>query len=65
MTDQMTGTLIAFAILIGFFAVVLAVLLGFVDVKEPSIAKLVGMVFGYLTALLNPVVFRYFGPAKE
>ena len=61
MTDDMTRTIIAFAIVIGFFAVVLVVLLGFVDVTDPTLAKLIGMMFGYLTALLNPVVFRYFG----
>jgi hypothetical protein len=54
------STIIAVLVLIGFFAIVLIVLIGFVDIGNPEIAKLVGVIVGYLTALLNPIVMSYF-----
>lgn len=57
----MTGqTTIAITIIVGFFAVVLIVLMGFVDIGNAETAKLVGVIIGYLTALLNPVIMSYF-----
>lgn len=60
-TDQLTTTIIALAVVAGFFGLVLTVLLGFVDVTEPTLAKLVGMMFGYVAAVLNPIIYKYFG----
>lgn len=60
MNDQLTAAIIAFVFIAGFFVLMLVILIGFVDVTEPSIAKLVGALFGYLTALLNPIIVRYF-----
>jgi hypothetical protein len=55
-----TRLIIALLIIIGFFGVVTFVLLGFVDVQSTEIAKLVGLIVGYLVALLNPIILRYF-----
>lgn len=60
MNDQTTAAIIAFVFIAGFFVLMLVILIGFVDVTEPSIAKLTGALFGYLTALLNPIILRYF-----
>jgi hypothetical protein len=60
----MTEDIIRFAIVIivfgGFIGFMLIVLLGFVNVESPELAKLVGAIFGYLTGLLSPIVARYF-----
>lgn len=59
---------IALIIIVGFFAVVAVVLLGFVDIQSTEIAKLVGLIVGYLVALMNPIILRYFEvpiPPKE
>jgi hypothetical protein len=61
--DDITRSIVAVLIIVGFFAVVMVALLGFVDIREPSIAKLVGMLAGYFTAMLNPIIVRYFGSA--
>ena len=61
MNDATTRLIIALAVVAVFIVVVLVVLLGLVDVADPTIAKLVGAVFGYVTAMLNPIIYRYFG----
>lgn len=61
--DDLTRSAVAVLIIAGFFAVVVIILVGLVDVREPTIAKLVGLIFGYLTAMLNPIIVRYFGNA--
>lgn len=60
MTEELTRTVIAVLIIAGFFALVAVVLLGFVDVASPEIAKLVGLLVGYVVAMLNPIILRYF-----
>lgn len=66
MTDQKVRGIIALSVIGGFFAIVMTVLLGFVYVADPTIAKIVGMLMGYITALLNPIIMRYFKePMKE
>jgi hypothetical protein len=59
-TEELTRTVIAVLIIAGFFALVAVVLLGFVDVASPEIAKLVGLLVGYVVAMLNPIILRYF-----
>ena len=61
MSEEHTRLVIAVLMVACFVTVVVVVLLGLVDVTEPTIAKLVGAVFGYITAMLNPIIFRYFG----
>lgn len=60
MNDSLVASIIAILVIVGFFGIVAVVLIGFVDITSPEIAKLVGMLFGYLTALLNPIILRYF-----
>ena len=64
-----TRLAIALIIIVGFFAIVAVVLLGFVPIENPEISKLAGMVVGYLVGLMNPIILRYFEtpvpPAKE
>lgn len=52
--------IIAIIVTLGFFAVVLIVLLGFVEIENAEMAKLVGVIVGYLTGLLQPVIMSYF-----
>lgn len=60
MTDDTTRAALAVLVITGFFGLVAIILLGFVDVASPEIAKLVGLLVGYVTALLNPIIMRYF-----
>ena len=60
MSEDTTKTVIALTVIVGFFVLMVVVLIGFVDVTDPSIAKLVGALFGYLTAMLNPIIVSYF-----
>lgn len=60
MTER-TAHVLAILIVLCFFAVVMIVLLGFVDIRDPTIAKVVGVILGYVTAVLNPIIYRYFG----
>lgn len=60
MTNNSAASIIALVVIVGFFLVVLTVLMGFVDIENAEMAKLVGVIVGYLTALLNPVVMSYF-----
>lgn len=60
MTDDQTRAAIAILVILGFFVLVTIVLIGFVDISSPEIAKLVGLLVGYITALLNPIIVRYF-----
>jgi hypothetical protein len=52
--------IIAILVILGFFAVVLIVLMGFVNIENAEMAKLVGVIVGYLTGLLQPVIMSYF-----
>lgn len=60
MNDNNTASVIAVTVIVGFFALVIIVLMGFVDIRDPTIAKLVGTIVGYVTALMNPIIVRYF-----
>lgn len=61
MTEAQTAQVLALVVVAGFFALVFIVLVGFVDIRDPTIAKIVGTLVGYVTAILNPIIFRYFG----
>lgn len=61
----MKGFIIAMTVILGFFVVVVIILTGFVDIESPEMAKLVGVIVGYLTAMLNPVIMRYFNGGAE
>jgi len=60
MTPEATRAVIALSVIAGFLALVTIVLIGFVDISNPEIAKLVGLIVGYFTAMLNPIIMRYF-----
>lgn len=62
MTEEQTRTIIAVLAIAGFLAIVLVVLIGFVDIRDPTTAKIVGTLVGYMTAMLNPIIYRYFPP---
>lgn len=61
----MSKTVIAMSVILGFFVVVIVVLIGFVDISNAETAKLVGVIVGYLTALLNPVIMSYFKGGQD
>lgn len=68
MTVEHTRAVIAIIVIIGFFVFVAIILVGFVDIRQPEIAKLVGLLVGYIVALMNPIIMRYFEvpiPPKE
>lgn len=58
--NDMPRFIIALVVIAGFFGLMMVVLIGFVDVTDSSVAKLVGALFGYLTAMLNPIIVSYF-----
>lgn len=60
MNDDTTRAILAVVVVAGFFGVVGIVLFGFVNVDSPPIAKLAGLIFGYLTGIMQPVITRYF-----
>jgi len=60
MTDALTRSIIAILIVVGFFGLIGVVLFGAVDVESPTIAKLLGLLFGYVSGLLQPIILRYF-----
>ena len=51
---------IAVLVVLGFFGVTFALLLGFVDLKEPTIATLAGTSLGYAVGKIDPILSRYF-----
>lgn len=69
MSVEHTRLIIALLVIAGFFVVVTSILLGFVNIESPELAKLSGMIVGYLVALMNPIILRYFEthipPPKE
>lgn len=60
MDHDTTASVLAILIVLGFFGLVAIVLFGFVDVERPAIAKLSGLLFGYVSGLLQPIIMRYF-----
>lgn len=54
------STIIAIIVILGLFGIVTITLLGFVDIANPEIAKLVGVIVGWLTGLVSPMVAAYF-----
>ena len=65
MNEEHTRTAIAIVIILGFFILVTVVLMGFVDINSPEIAKLVGLLVGYIVAMMNPIIMRYFKEKPE
>ena len=61
MNQDWTRAIIAILVVLGFFAFIGIVLFGFVDVAEPTLAKLVGLMFGDIAGLLQPIIVLYFG----
>lgn len=47
-------------VIAGFFGVVLAALLGFVDIKDPAVTAFVGTTLGYVAAEMKKIVDHYF-----
>lgn len=60
MNDDSTRAIIAILVVVGFYGIIGVVLFGFVDVSDPTLAKLTGGIFGYITAIMTPVITRYF-----
>jgi hypothetical protein len=60
MRDDLTRSIIAILVIAGFFALVAVILVGYVDIASPEIAKLVGLLVGYIVAMMNPIIMRYF-----
>jgi hypothetical protein len=60
MSDDLTRSIIAIVVIVAFFVLVTIILMGFVDIASPEIAKLVGLLVGYIVAMMNPIIMRYF-----
>jgi len=60
MTGEQTRALIAILMIAGFFGLVSFVMLGFANLDKPAIAELFGMLIGYIVAMLQPIIMRYF-----
>lgn len=59
--EDFTAHFIAVIFSIGFFAIILAALLGFVDINDPTVSAFVGTAIGYAAGKIDPVLSRYFG----
>ena len=51
---------IAVSVVVGFFALAFAALLGFVDLRQSTVATAFGTVMGYAVGKIDPVLTRYF-----
>ena len=60
MGDDLTRSIIAVIVIVGFFVLVAVILIGYVDITSPEIAKLVGLLVGYIVAMMNPIIMKYF-----
>jgi membrane associated rhomboid family serine protease len=60
MTEERTRAAIAALVLIGFYGFIALVLMGFVSIENPEMAKMVGAIFGFMGGLVTPIVMRYF-----
>lgn len=65
MSRDTAAIVIAVLVILGFFAVVIVIFVGYVDIQNPEMAKLVGVVVGYLTGLLTPIIMSYFRERNE
>lgn len=59
--NDRTTRIIALGVIVFFFLFVAAILFGAVNVTEPATAKLIGALFGYITGVVNTVMYRFFG----
>jgi hypothetical protein len=60
MKAEYTRLLLILLVFGGFFGLMLIILMGFVSISDPEVAKLVGGIFGFLTGMMSPIVTRYF-----
>jgi hypothetical protein len=58
--EDVVAHILAVLVILGFFAVIFVLLLGFVDLKQPTIATLAGTALGYAVGKVDPVLTRYF-----
>lgn len=59
LTDLVKHVL-AGGIVAGFFGVVLAALLGFVDIKDPAVTAFIGTALGYVASEMKKITDSYF-----
>ena len=59
-SEDRTAQWISYALICGFFAVILCALLGAVDISNPTVAGFVGTTLGYVTGKLDGPLRRYF-----
>ena len=60
MTDDAARFWIAIVVIGSFMTIIMVVLFGFTPIDNPEVAKLVGVVIGYVTGLITPIVAKYF-----
>jgi len=60
LNDQNMRAILALSTIVGFFGLVFITLVGFVNIADPVLAKIIGTLIGYVTALMNPIIRRYF-----
>lgn len=60
MTPEQSRFGIAIALILAFFGIIAAVLMGFVDIREPEMAKLVGLIVGTVGGWVGRTIFTYF-----
>ena len=58
--EDIISHFLALTITLGFFTLALAGLLGYVDLKQPTVATAFGTIIGFSIARLDPIVLRYF-----
>lgn len=56
--------ILATALVVGFMGLSYMTLLGFVDIKNPTISGFVGTLLGAVGAKIEPPIVRYFGQRR-
>lgn len=62
---EVVGHVAAILLIVGFFVVVLASILGYIDISHPAISLAVGSFVGYCAGNIAPVTMYYFGSKPE
>lgn len=53
--------ILGITITFGFFSIIFAALMGYVDIKDPAVTAFVGTALGYAAAKIDSVIAYYYG----
>lgn len=64
-SDYITRNSIAFILVVGMLGFVLLVIMGSVDLKDQSVAMLVGLILGHISSKVDRVLDKLFGVKED